>query len=211
MPDTRARAALPSIREAVPTVPGYWPNPVNLAKLQAVIDFSFGTDMSDSSPLPGEGRESAEKPSDRKPIILLVEDSLADIRLMQEVLRETGLPHELVVAEDGLRALRAVRGEGEYHGRPRPDIVLLDLNLPGIDGREVLRTIKQDPALRRIPVLVLSTSVAESDIAASYDAHANCYLNKPVDLTDFFRLAEALRDFWLRLVMLPPRLAPDAA
>lgn len=166
--------------------------------------------MSDSSPLSGASRESAEKPADRTPIILLVEDSLADIRLMQEVLRETGLPHELVIAEDGQRALRAVRGEAEYAGRPRPDLVLLDLNLPGIDGREVLRTIKQDPGLRRIPVLVLSTSIAESDIAASYDAHANCYLNKPVDLTDFFRLAEALRDFWLRLVILPPRPSAQA-
>ncbi len=144
----------------------------------------------------------------RVPVILLVEDSVADVRLMQEVLRETGLPHELMIAGDGERAMRAIRGEGEYAGSKPPDLVLLDLNLPGIDGREVLRTIKSDPALRRTPVLVLSTSTAESDIVASYDAHANCYLSKPVDLGDFFRLAEALRDFWLRLVMLPPRRQP---
>ncbi|GAC1621430.1 MAG: response regulator [Nevskia sp.] len=153
----------------------------------------------------------AEKSAERMAVILLVEDSLADVRLMQEVLRETGLPHQLVVAGDGESALRALRCEGEYAGPLRPDIVLLDLNLPGMDGREVLRTIKQDPSMRRIPVLVLSTSTAESDIVASYDAHANCYLSKPVDLADFFRLAEALRDFWLRLVLLPPRLPAVAA
>jgi len=147
----------------------------------------------------------------RAAVILLVEDSIADVRLMQEVLRESGFPHELLIAGDGEKALRAIRREGEYAGGRMPDIVLLDLNLPGIDGREVLRTIKSDPALRRTPVLVLSTSTAESDINASYDAHANCYLSKPVDLGDFFRLAEALRDFWLRLVILPPRADADGA
>ena len=154
------------------------------------------------------GAGSSHPAGTRVPVILLVEDSVADVRLMQEVLRETGLPHELMIAGDGERALRAIRGEGEYAGSKPPDLVLLDLNLPGMDGREVLRAIKGDPALRRTPVLVLSTSTAESDIAASYDAHANCYLSKPVDLGDFFRLAEALRDFWLRLVMLPPRRLP---
>jgi len=153
-----------------------------------------------------ESADSSEKTAERIAVILLVEDSLADVRLMQEVLRETGLPHQLVVAGDGERALRVMRGQGEYANQVRPDIVLLDLNLPGMDGREVLRTIKEDPRMRRVPVLVLSTSTAESDIVASYDAHANCYLSKPVDLADFFRLAEALRDFWLRLVLLPPRL-----
>ena len=149
----------------------------------------------------GTAAESASGAA-RTAVILLVEDSIADVRLMQEVLRETGLPHELLIAGDGEKALRR---EGEYAGVRMPDIVLLDLNLPGMDGREVLRTIKGDPLLRRTPVLVLSTSTAESDIAASYDAHANCYLSKPVDLGDFFRLAEALRDFWLRLVILPPK------
>ena len=153
-----------------------------------------------------EGMEPVDKSAERVAVILLVEDSLADVRLMQEVLRETGLPHQLVVAGDGERALRVLRCQGEYAHQVRPDVILLDLNLPGMDGREVLRTIKQDPSMRRIPVLVLSTSTAESDIVASYEAHANCYLSKPVDLADFFRLAEALRDFWLRLVLLPPRL-----
>lgn len=156
------------------------------------------------------GSTDANEKAEQVAVILLVEDSLADVRLMQEVLRETGLPHRLVVAGDGEQALRVLRREGEYANQVRPDIVLLDLNLPGIDGREVLREIKQDPSMRRIPVLVLSTSTAESDIVASYDAHANCYLSKPVDLADFFRLAEALRDFWLRLVLLPPR-APTGA
>lgn len=156
---------------------------------------------------PDNGTAAVESASGaaRTAVILLVEDSIADVRLMQEVLRETGLPHELLIAGDGEKALRAIRREGEYAGVRMPDIVLLDLNLPGMDGREVLRTIKSDPGLRRTPVLVLSTSTAESDIRASYDAHANCYLSKPVDLADFFRLAEALRDFWLRLVILPPR------
>jgi len=148
---------------------------------------------------------AGDLPSSRTPVILLVEDSVADVRLMQEVLRETGLPHILIVAGDGEKALRVLRGEGEYRNERSPDLVLLDLNLPGMDGRQVLRTIKQDPALRRTPVLILSTSTAESDIVASYEAHANCYLSKPVDLGDFFRLAEAIRDFWLRLVILPPK------
>ena len=161
----------------------------------------------DTSGAEGESATGAA----RVAVILLVEDSIADVRLMQEVLRETGFPHELLIAGDGEKALRAIRREGEYAGGRMPDIVLLDLNLPGIDGREVLRTIKSDPALRRTPVLVLSTSTAESDINASYDAHANCYLSKPVDLGDFFRLAEALRDFWLRLVILPPRADADGA
>lgn len=138
-------------------------------------------------------------------MILLVEDSIADVRLMQEVLRETGLPHVLIVAGDGETALRAVRSTDEFAGQPAPDLVLLDLNLPGMDGREVLRAIKQDPQLMRTPVLVLSTSTAESDVVASYEAHANCYLSKPVDLAEFFELAEGLRDFWLRMVRLPPR------
>jgi two-component system, chemotaxis family, response regulator Rcp1 len=157
-----------------------------------------------------ESGGAGEIPSTRTPVILLVEDSVADVRLMQEVLRETGLPHQLVVAGDGERALRVLRGEGDYSGQRAPDLVLLDLNLPGMDGRQVLRTIKQDPALRRTPVLILSTSTAESDIIASYEAHANCYLSKPVDLSDFFRLAEAIRDFWLRLVILPPKVGPNS-
>ncbi len=150
--------------------------------------------------------DATDTPAVRVAVILLVEDSLADVRLMQEVLRETELAHQLVVAGDGERALRVLRAEGEYAGQAAPDLVLLDLNLPGMDGRETLRTIKRDPALLRTPVLVLSTSTADADIIASYEAHANCYLSKPVDLADFFRLAEALRDFWLRLVLLPPRL-----
>ncbi len=142
--------------------------------------------------------------------ILLVEDSLADVRLTQEVLRECGLLHCLRVARDGEQAMRALRCEKEYAGQPRPDLVLLDLNLPGKDGREVLREIKSDPLLRRVPVLVISTSKADSDVLGCYDAHANCYIAKPVDLAEFFALAHALRDFWLRLVRLPSKATDEA-
>lgn len=137
--------------------------------------------------------------------LLLVEDSPADIRLAQEVLRDAGFVHELLVARDGEQALRLLRREAEFAAAPTPDLILLDLNLPRKDGREVLREIKQDPKLRQIPVLVLSTSRADSDVRACYDAHANCYLAKPVDLAEFGRLAMLIRDFWLGMVQLPPR------
>ncbi|MDI3259579.1 MAG: response regulator [Sinobacteraceae bacterium] len=137
--------------------------------------------------------------------ILLVEDSAADVRLTQEVLRETGLRHRLRVARDGEQALRMLRREGEYVDSPEPELVLLDLNLPGKDGREVLREIKQDARLRRTPVLVVSTSTADNDIIGCYDAHANCYIAKPVGLGEFFELARALRTFWLDLACLPSR------
>lgn len=139
-----------------------------------------------------------------RPTILLVEDNLADLRLAQEVLKEAQLDHELLVARDGEQAMRMVRKQGEYATIKRPDLILLDLNLPRKHGREVLAEIKADPLLRRIPVLVLSTSKAESDVAACYDSHANCFLTKPVALDDFSRLAGLIRDFWFRSVQLPP-------
>jgi two-component system, chemotaxis family, response regulator Rcp1 len=137
--------------------------------------------------------------------LMLVEDSPADIRLAQEVLREAAFPHILQIARDGEQALRMLRKHAEYSSLPEPDLILLDLNLPRKDGREVLREIKQDNKLRHIPVLVLSTSRADSDVLACYHAHANCYLTKPVDLAEFGRLAQLIREFWLGVVQLPPK------
>lgn len=138
--------------------------------------------------------------------ILLVEDMAADVRLTREVLREAGVPHVLHVASDGDAALSMVREAQRYGEGGFPDLVLLDLNLPGRSGREVLAELKADPELRRIPVVVLSTSSAESDILACYNAHANCYVTKPVELDDFFEFARSLRDFWLKRAVLPTRL-----
>lgn len=147
--------------------------------------------------MPGAGR--------RPWTIMLVEDSPADIRLAQEVLREADFPHVLQIARDGEQALRMLRKHAEYSSLPEPDLILLDLNLPRKDGREVLRDIKSDVKLRHIPVLILSTSRADSDVRACYDAHANCYLTKPVDLAEFGRLAQLIREFWLGVVQLPPK------
>lgn len=138
-----------------------------------------------------------------KPVLMLVEDNPADVRLAQEVLRLADFPHQLVVARDGEQALQMLRRAPGYERTPSPALVLLDLNLPRRDGREVLREIKQDPQLRRIPVLVLSTSKSDADVAACYDAHANAYLTKPVDIAEFARLIELIRDFWLGMTRLP--------
>ncbi|HUS24380.1 MAG TPA: response regulator [Candidatus Binatia bacterium] len=137
--------------------------------------------------------------------IFLVEDNPADIRLTQEVLAESGLNHHLHIARDGEQALYMIRRDGEYAKLPEPDLVLLDLNLPRKDGREVLAEIKRDPRLNHIPVLVLSTSRTERDVATCYHLHANCYLQKPVDLDAFAELMRGVEDFWLRKVSLPPR------
>jgi CheY-like chemotaxis protein len=142
-----------------------------------------------------------------KPVILLVEDNPADVRLACEVLEEAGLSDGMLIARDGDQALRMVRKEGEYADLARPDLILLDLNLPRVSGREVLVQIKQTPDLCRIPVIMLTTSDAESDISACYDAHANAFLTKPVDLLEFSRLAMLIRDFWFGAVQLPRRRA----
>ena len=140
----------------------------------------------------------------RDPVILVVEDSPADLRLAQEVLREAAIGESLQIARDGEQALRMLRREGEWAALPLPDLVLLDLHLPRKDGHQVLREIKADPGLCHIPVLMLSTSNAESDVLGCYRAHANCYLTKPADIADFSRLARLIRDFWLRIAQLPP-------
>lgn len=135
--------------------------------------------------------------------ILLVEDNLGDVRLTQEALRDTNVHNHLHVARDGVEALTFLRREGEYAQAPRPALVLLDLNLPRKDGREVLADVKSDPVLRRIPVVILTTSQAEQDIRKSYDLHVNCYITKPVDLQEFLHVARAIEEFWLHIVRLP--------
>ena len=137
--------------------------------------------------------------------ILLVDDNPGDVRLTQEALREGKLRNNLTVAEDGEKALAILGRQDPYAYSPRPDLVLLDLNLPGRSGREVLAEIKDDPDLKRIPVVVLTTSKAEEDIVKSYDLHANAYITKPVDLDKFMHVVKSIESFWLTVVMLPPQ------
>ena len=135
--------------------------------------------------------------------ILLVEDNPGDVRLTQEALKEAKLGNELHVVEDGVEAMAFLRRQGAYRNAVRPDLILLDLNLPLKNGREVLAEIKDDPKLRRIPVVVLTTSQSEADIVKAYDLHANCYITKPVDLNQFLIVVRAIEDFWMTIVKLP--------
>ena len=135
--------------------------------------------------------------------ILLVEDNDGDVRLTQEALKEGRVRNNLSVARDGVEALAFLRRAPGYERVPRPSLILLDLNLPRKDGREVLAEIKSDPALRRIPVVILTTSKAEQDVVRAYDAHANCFINKPVDLDQFLTVIRSIEDFWLSVVALP--------
>lgn len=148
-------------------------------------------------------------PMDRehcRPIeILLVEDNPGDVRLTQEALREGKVRNHLHVAADGIEAMAFLRREGKHARAPQPDLVLLDLNLPKKGGREVLAEIKEDPDLRRIPVVILTVSKAEEDVLKSYNLHANCYITKPVNLDQFLEVVKSIEDFWLTVVMLPPR------
>jgi chemotaxis family two-component system response regulator Rcp1 len=140
-----------------------------------------------------------------KPIeILLVEDNPGDVRLTQEALKDGKVLNNLHVVEDGVEAMAFLRREGQRTGAVHPDVILLDLNLPRKDGREVLAEIKADPDLRRIPVVVLTTSHAEQDVLKSYDLHANCYITKPVDLDQFIMVIKSVEDFWFTIVKLPP-------
>ncbi|OGW79769.1 MAG: response regulator [Omnitrophica bacterium RIFCSPLOWO2_12_FULL_44_17] len=141
-----------------------------------------------------------------KPIvILLVEDSLADIRLMEEILREDKFLYELQVVRDGEEAMRFLRRQEEFCNAPRPDLILLDLNLPKKDGREVLVEIKDDPDLQDIPVVILTTSDDEKDIYETYYRHANCYITKPVRLEKFISVVKHIEDFWFAVVKLPEK------
>jgi CheY-like chemotaxis protein len=137
--------------------------------------------------------------------VLLVEDSPGDVRLTREALREANTSVRLHVAMDGVDAMAFLRREGAYAGVPRPDLILLDLNLPRMDGREVLAQIKRDDGLKLIPTIVLTTSEAEADIVKSYSLHANCYLTKPVQLDAFEALVKSINDFWLTRTKLPRR------
>jgi CheY-like chemotaxis protein len=140
--------------------------------------------------------------------ILLVEDNPGDVRLTLEALKEAKVHNRLSNVGDGVQAMAYLRQEGRFAQAPRPDLVLLDLNLPKMDGREVLFEIKRDPKLRRIPVVVLTTSKSEQDILQSYDLHANCYIIKPVVLDQFLTVMQAIEDFWLSIVKLPPDTHP---
>lgn len=135
--------------------------------------------------------------------VLLVEDNPGDVDLTREALEGGKLRVNLSVANDGIEALDFLRRRGSHTGAPRPDIVLLDLNLPGKDGREVLAEMKADPSLKRIPVIVLTTSQAEEDVARAYDNHANCFISKPVDVDNFVEVVKTFEDFWLTIVKLP--------
>ncbi|WP_410509124.1 response regulator [Methanosarcina hadiensis] len=141
-----------------------------------------------------------------KPIeILLVEDSKGDVGLIEEVFEDAKIRNNLRVVEDGEEAILYLRGEGQFSGVPRPDIILLDLNLPKKDGREVLEEIKSDEDLKNIPVVVLTTSKAEADILKSYNLHANAYVTKPVDFDQFIKVIKSIEDFWLEVVRLPSK------
>ena len=136
--------------------------------------------------------------------ILLVEDNPGDMRLTLEALKEGKVYSNLHWARDGVEALEFLRNEGKHAKAPRPDIILLDLNLPKKDGREVLSVIKNDDNLKHIPVVILTTSKAEEDVVRSYNLHANCYVTKPVDLEKFINVVHAIDRFWLTIVTLPP-------
>jgi CheY-like chemotaxis protein len=141
-----------------------------------------------------------------KPVeILLVEDNKGDIGLIEEVFEEAKIRNNLHVAEDGEESMLYLHGEGKFLGSPRPDIILLDLNLPKKDGREVLREIKEDEKLHNIPVIVLTTSSAENDILGAYGLHANAYITKPFDFDQFIRVISSLENFWLEIVKLPSK------
>lgn len=145
-----------------------------------------------------------ERTRDAAPVeILLVEDNPGDVRLTREALKEGKVYSNLHWAKDGVEALEFLRRKGSFGDVPRPDIILLDLNLPKMDGREVLAEIKQDEDLMRIPVVILTTSKAEEDVLRTYALHANCYVTKPVDLDKFISVVQSIDKFWLTVVTLP--------
>jgi CheY-like chemotaxis protein len=137
--------------------------------------------------------------------VLLVEDNLGDILIMEETFQEAGVPNRLSVARDGAEALDFLHRRGRHAAAPRPDLILLDLNLPRRNGREVLGEIRSDPALRRIPVVILTTSAAEEDVLRSYDLHANSYITKPADLKGLLNVLRSIEAYWLSIVKLPAK------
>jgi chemotaxis family two-component system response regulator Rcp1 len=135
--------------------------------------------------------------------VLLVEDNPGDVRLTKEALKDAKLKIHMHVVGDGMEAMAFLRKQGKYAASPRPDLVLLDLNLPKKDGRQVLAEIKEDPDLKRIPVVIITTSKAEEDVLKSYNLHANCYVTKPLDLDQFITVVQSIEQFWLTIVKLP--------
>lgn len=147
--------------------------------------------------------------SEAAPIeVLLVEDSPGDVRLTREAFADAKVHVHMHVAMDGAKAMAFLRREGEHANAPRPDLILLDLNLPRKDGREVLKEIKESPALSSIPVVILTTSASEVDILRSYQLHANCYITKPVSLDGFLKVVQSIDNFWLTVVKLPHGASP---
>ena len=142
-----------------------------------------------------EGRGTVE--------ILIVEDNPADVRLIKETFKDFKISNNLSVAKDGVEAMAFIKKEGVFSGAPRPDVILMDLNLPKKSGFEVLAELRQIPVLKRIPVVILSTSDSEQDILKSYDLHANCFVTKPVGLDEFIKIVMSIEDFWLSIVKLP--------
>jgi CheY-like chemotaxis protein len=140
--------------------------------------------------------------------ILLVEDNAGDVRLTQEALKEAKMHNHLTVASDGVEALAILRKKGNYAAAATPDIILLDLNLPKISGTEVLAQIKNDEALKQIPVVIVTSSKAEEDVAKSYKLHANCYVTKPINLDQFIKVVRSIEDFWFTIVRLPAAKSP---
>lgn len=139
-----------------------------------------------------------------KPVdILLVEDNPGDVELTKEALEISKMKNNLYVAVDGEEAMDFLYKKGKFTSVPKPDLILLDLNLPKKDGREVLKEIKSEPGLRRIPVVILTTSESEEDVLKTYDLHANCYITKPLDLDRFIKVVKTIQDFWLSIVVLP--------
>ena len=136
--------------------------------------------------------------------ILLVEDNPADVRLIRETFKDFKVANNLSVARDGMEAMAMLKKTGEYASAEKPDVILLDLNLPRKNGFEVLEELRQDPDLKRIPVVILSTSDSEKDIMKSYDLHANCFVTKPVGLDEFIKIVMSIENFWLAIVKLPP-------
>jgi two-component system, chemotaxis family, response regulator Rcp1 len=145
---------------------------------------------------------SVEIPETHK-IIFVVEDNKADVRLIEEALKTSSLSYQVITVRDGVDAMVYLRQEGEYINAPRPDLILLDLNLPRKDGREVLAEIKSDPRLKRIPIVILTTSKNQDDIFHSYDLHANCYITKPRNLSQLFQIIKGIEKFWFSTATLP--------
>jgi CheY-like chemotaxis protein len=165
--------------------------------------------LSFSASLPGKNKKEKimnDTIVNVRPVeILLVEDNPADVRLIMETFKDFKIQNSMSVAKDGAEAMEFLKKEGAFSAAPRPDVILLDLNLPKKNGFEVLKEIRNTPELKRLPVVILSTSDSENDILKSYDMNANCFVTKPVGLDEFIKIVMTIEDFWLSIVKLPER------